>query len=235
MAKPNMTILIVILVLIIIFAILFYIYKYINKDKISGSKTVEFIKYIHDAKDYKKISSGSIPGSAQGNEYNINFWMYINDYIYRIGSPKHVLSKGEMQDINNANPSVTLLSNTNTLRVQVGLQSALGDGGCAGEVSDPGTLEPDYCDVENIPLQRWLCMNISLSNNVIEIFINGELHKSCNLRGFPRQTDGHLHICNNGGFNGFISNLKYSNKALSVSEIKKIYNSGPMNKQGFFN
>ena len=88
--KPSFMILIVILVIVIMFAIVYWLYNYITGEKTSGPKTIEFIRYIHDAKDYKKISNGSIPSSAQGNEYNLNFWMYINDYVYRNGSIKNV-------------------------------------------------------------------------------------------------------------------------------------------------
>ena len=72
-------------------------------NKTQGPKTIEFIKYIHDAKDYKKYLQ-KYPASAQGNEYNLNFWMYINDYTYRIGEMKNVMNKGEMGQEDLSNP-----------------------------------------------------------------------------------------------------------------------------------
>ena len=229
-------ILIVVVVVILVIVGLYFLYRNMS-NKTSGPKTIEFIKYIHDAKDYKKISSGNIPASAQGNEYNLNFWMYINDYTYRIGEMKNVMNKGEMEQEDLSNPGIYLMPNTNTLRVQVGLKT-LAANYCADASGIPEDVSQsdmiDYCDIENIPLQRWLCINVSLTNNIVEIFINGELHKSCTLKGFPRENRGHLHVCNDGGFNGFISNLKYSNRALGVAKIRSIYHSGPLLKKGFF-
>ena len=232
--KPNMLV-IFILISIILFVIAgYYIYQYVTSDNVSGAKTVEFIKYIHDAKDYKKISNGAIPASAQGNEYNINFWMYISDYGPEVGHVKNVMNKGK-QDDSMSNPGIYLLPYDNVLRFQVGLETTSLDA-CR---QDSRSTDPkdyiDVCDVENIPLQRWLNINMSLTNNVIEVFINGKLHKSCTLRGFPRQNRDNLHLCDEGGVNGFIANLKYSNRALPVSKIEKVYNSGPTLKKGFFN
>lgn len=237
--KPSMMIVFVVIIIILIIVGLYFLYKYVSKDKVAGPKTEEFIKYIHDAKDYKKIAGGSIPASAQGNEYNINFWMYVNDYTYRYGEMKNVMNKGEEESEDMSNPGIYLMPTTNTLRVQIGLET-LALNKCADASGSNNSSQPnpedyiDVCDVNNIPLQRWLNFNVSLTNNIVEIFMNGKLHKSCTLRGFPALNRGNLHICNDGGFNGFISNLKYSNKALSVSKIEKIYNSGPLLKKGFF-
>ena len=57
--------------------------------------------------------------------------------------------------------------------------------------------------------------------------MDGNLVKSCILEGFPIINKGDLYICKDGGYNGYISNLKYSNKALSTQEISKIYRAGP--------
>ena len=93
---------------------------------------------------------------------------------------------------------------------------------CGNDVVDSET-----CDIPNFPLQKWVCLNISLRSNVLDIFIDGSLVKSCILEGFPIINKGDLYICKDGGYNGYISNLKYSNKALSTNEITKIYQAGP--------
>ena len=52
-------IVIIIIVIILLLVGGYYLYNYLTKDTVVGIKTVDFIKYIHDAKDYKKISSGA--------------------------------------------------------------------------------------------------------------------------------------------------------------------------------
>ena len=65
--------------------------------------------------------------------------------------------------------------------------------------------------------------------------MDGDLVKSCILSGSPLSTKGDMHVCQDGGFNGYLSNLKYSNKPLSTSTISSIYKSGPTLKKSWFN
>ena len=174
----------------------------------------------------KKIRSGLIPGSSQGNEYTYNFWIYVNDYTYKYNEDKCIMYKGMETDQSSANPGIWLLPNTNTLRVQIGLETGIDK--CAPGLDGEDENEAvDVCDVEDIPLQRWLNFNVSLYNSSLDIFMNGKLHKSCHLKGFPKVNKGHMHICNNGGFNGYISNVKFTNKALPLTMVEGIYKSGP--------
>ena len=219
-------IIIVLVVILVICIIAYFIFNFINRDTVAGIKTKEFIRYIHDAKVYKKVSNSSIPSSAQGNEYNINFWIYINDYTYRYSDMKCIMNKGEVGYEDLSNPGIWLLPNTNTFRVQVGLETGV-DKCTPGLTSEDENEAVDVCDIEDIPLQRWLNFNVSLYNSSLDIFMNGKLHKSCHLKGFPKVNNGHMHICNNGGFNGFISNVKFTNKALPLNTIEGIYKSGP--------
>ena len=81
----------------------------------------------------------------------------------------------------------------------------------------------DECTVENIPIQKWTHVVVSVFNNNIEVYIDGRLRKSCSLRGFPKPNLYNMHVTPNGGFNGFLAQLDYSNAALPVDEIYKIY------------
>ena len=101
--------------------------------------------------------------------------------------------------------------------------------------SNKEKLGCDHCDVKHFPLQKWVSVNISITNNVLDLSIDGKLHKSCVLKGSPRVNDNDLLVCPEGGFNGFISNLKVSSKALSVEDIEKLYKKGPKLKPGILN
>lgn len=91
------------------------------------------------------------------------------------------------------------------------------------------------CDIENIPLQRWLNLNISLHDNVIDIAIDGKLEKSCILAGAPIVTqDNNLFVCRDDGFNGYVANLNVSNKALPLNKVYSIYKKGPVLKKSLF-
>ena len=248
-SKPSSSTVFIIIAVILLVIILavggYFLYKHLNEKKIGAPTTKQFISYIHDASIEKTISNGSIPQSANGNEYNINFWIYVNDYNVGKDKDKCILFKGatrsdaisdsKSDDVTYSNPSVWLLSGVNTLRVVVGIETNYKSAGCptagAVAVTEEECTQPvknkDVCDIEHFPLQRWVNVNITLHDNVIDVFFDGKLKKSTILKGFPITTTGSMFICPNNGFNGYISNLKYSNSAVNVSNIVKMYKNGP--------
>lgn len=84
----------------------------------------------------------------------------------------------------------------------------------------------EKCDINNIPIQRWIHIVIQLHNKTLDVYINGKLRRSCVYENVPLLNDESLHITDNGGFNGEISDLQYFNKAITPSKIYSIYNSG---------
>jgi hypothetical protein len=85
----------------------------------------------------------------------------------------------------------------------------------------------DECTIENIPIQKWVHLVFSIYNNNIEIYMDGKLNKTCALSGYPKPNIYNMHVTPNGGFNGFITQLDYSNAALPVDKIYDIYRKGP--------
>jgi len=230
-----------IVVLVIVLAVAgYFIYKHYKQTRTSNVVTKQFIPSIHDASIDKRINYGSIPESSQGNEYNINCWIYVNDYVYRKDEDKCILYKGDVigaltnaeveNNVNTkCNPSIWLLKNVNTLRVLIGLETKYSKTDCnlTESVCGNNVVDSETCDIKNFPLQKWVNLNVSLRSNVLDIFMDGNLVKSCILEGFPIINKGDLYICKDGGFNGYISNMKYSNKALSTNDINKNYSNGP--------
>jgi len=245
-SSSSIFIVIAVILLVVILCIAgYFIYRYMNEKKASELVTKQFIPYIHDASIQKRMGNGSMPTSSSGNEYNLNFWIYVNDYGVRRNEDKCILYKGDtpngrLDDASvtstgtnpniNCNPSVWLLKNVNTLRVVIGLDSHFASDcnpAATDQACQPGEMDADYCEIDYFPLQKWVDVNIALRNNVIDIFFDGALKKSCILKGPPVVTTGDMLVCPDGGFNGYISNMKYSNKALSADKIESMYKSGP--------
>ena len=68
---------------IIVILILVGTYYYLQRVSIRGAITKSLVKNVEDAKKPRAVSEASIPASMEGNEYSINFWVYISDYVYR--------------------------------------------------------------------------------------------------------------------------------------------------------
>ena len=203
--------------IILVVAIIIGLYYYFQSYSVRGNVTRDFLPFIHDAKIAKRVNQGAIPSSSQGNEYNLNFWVYINDYTYRYNDDKVILNR-------NNNPNVMLSSNTNSLKVLINVEDNLND--IDGEEDDDSSLI-NVCEVKDIPLQRWVNVNLSLNNKVMDIFMDGKLSKTCIINGYPKPNIGSMDITPNGGFNGFISSVRFSNSSLSLNEIGKFYKNGP--------
>lgn len=245
-SKGSSNKIIIIVAVVIVVALLgvfgYYLYQYFNKKK-NLFKTKTLISGIYDASVDKQITNSSMPSSMSGNEYNINVWVYVNDYTYRKEQDKCLFFRGNISSsemlegsehpINkDANPSVWLLKHQNTLRIVTGLDTNYSDSDCGPQTESCGGIDMDYCDVQNFPLQTWVCLNISQRNNVLDVFLNGKLVKSCIMKGSPTTNTGDLFISKKGsdgmtGFNGYLSKLEFANKALSPSDIMKRYKSGP--------
>ena len=91
----------------------------------------------------------------------------------------------------------------------------------------------DYCDIKFFPMQKWVSLNVGLTNNILNVSIDGKLVKTCSLKGAPKIINRDLMVSPGGGFNGFISNLKVSSKELSPDAILELYKSGPTLKAAF--
>jgi hypothetical protein len=82
--------------------------------------------------------------------------------------------------------------------------------------------------VENIPLQRWTCINVSVFNQTVDIYVDGRIAKSTILPRPPAILDAvPLIIAPHGGFDGFLSRIKFSNRTLNPEQIYKRYREGP--------
>ena len=85
----------------------------------------------------------------------------------------------------------------------------------------------DECTIKNIPIQKWSHLVFSVYNNNIEIYLDGKLTQTCALKGYPVPNLFNMHVCPNGGFNGYISNIEYSDMSLPIDTIYSIYKAGP--------
>ena len=251
MSSNKVFIAIGVVLLVIVLAVGgYFLYRYLTSKKALFTSKM-LIPYIYDAQLDKMFTNSSIPSNVSGNEYNINMWIYISDYQYRNDADKCILFKG---DINSSSPlhytddnlkqascSIWLAKGVNTLTVCTGLDTHFSDNDCpqttivgapTKDCSKTDGVSFDKCHVEDFPIQRWVNLNVSLRNNVLDIFMDGSLVKSCILEGTPVINKDNLYISKTGsegmnGFNGYLSKLEYTNKSLSVDNIMKRYKNGP--------
>lgn len=109
--------------------------------------------------------------------------------------------------------------------------------------------------VDYIPLQRWVNISFIIDNKITTVFMDGEIYSVKSTEEFKTlreperdvrnrpldinlivdKTDGNLYIGKNavGGKTtvpGYLSKLQFFNYAMSINEVKAVYESGPLGK-----
>lgn len=195
-----------------------------------------------DGKTRTVIQSGDAP-STGGSDYGFQYWMFLSDWNYRFGSDKDVLKRVAPNNANVVNPRIYLGSVDNTLNVDVSLFPA---GNTTGTSAD-ATGEVQTCSVENVPLQSWFSVSVTVFQRNLDIYINGRLVKSCVLNGVPKPAVGDIILNDNGGFSGSLCNVNYYNGMLGPEDAKSFHARGttcappataggttPVDKDSFF-
>lgn len=186
-----------------------------------------------DAKEMNIISqdpniSNNIPilrskNEQGGIEFTWSVWVYINNLTYRNGQYRHVFHKGNdkimssqdgnrngMVSPNNA-PGLYIGPNTNTITIVM------------------NTFEnvTEEITIDNIPIKKWMNVIIRCNGNILDVFINGTLARRHIFKSVPKQNYGDVYVSMNGGFDGYTSDLRYFDSAISVSKIQDILGKGP--------
>lgn len=164
---------------------------------------------------------------SSGIEFTWSTWIRV-DELSEFDTFQHVFHKGVriydgsgIAQVNNApglylkrTTSVDNTAETGTLRVVMTTDTA--------DIADI-----EHIEVDNIPLKLWVNVIIRMQNTVLDVYINGTVAGRLNLTKVPLQNYHDVYICQNGGFTGKLSNLRYYDNALNIFQISKIVASGP--------
>jgi hypothetical protein len=86
---------------------------------------------------------------------------------------------------------------------------------------------PTIIDVDGVPFNKWFNIVIRVKNKVIDVYINGTISHRKSMTFVPKQNYNDINICQNGGFDGQLSNLQYFSRAISAPEINVMVVRGP--------
>ena len=173
-----------------------------------------------DGKSGKVIAASAIPtsGSASG----LQFWMYIKDWDYKYGQEKHVIDRVDPTNAGVVSPGISLHPTDNTLDINVSVYSS----GTNTSTSDTGSGETQTITVENVPLQSWFSVHVTIFQRNVDVFLNGMLVKSVMLVGVPRPVNGNIIIGDKGGFSGSVCNVQSLPSTITPSIASAFYAAG---------
>ena len=186
----------------------------------SGDKTPAPV----DGKMRTVIPSGEAPSSG-GADWGVQYWMYISDWNYKFGQEKDIMKRIAPNNPGTTAPRVFLSASENTLNVRVSVYPADGQAAAASPGAS-STGDSFTCSVENVPLQSWFAVSVTVFQRNMDIYINGRLVKSCVLPGVPKPAVGDIILNDGGGFSGSVCNLNWYNTMLSPDDAKGFHAKG---------
>ncbi|MEI8286115.1 MAG: LamG-like jellyroll fold domain-containing protein [Actinomycetes bacterium] len=234
--------------LAILYVVLLFIevvYKYFNRLSINR-KVLLPNTYNIDDKSITIPQNPNITGNnhvspsdneRSGIEFSYTFYLNVNPSAFRQEYGLcHIFHKGYSSQFPLLAPGVYMRSDTNTLRVYMNSYKTWNN----------------FIEVENIPIGKWVHIALVVSENSLEIYINGNLAKKMSFEGFaPYQNYQDIQCFSQrritmkksmipsidengfdvfGAMKGQISRLNYFSYALCYAEIQKLMNEGPSSK-----
>jgi hypothetical protein len=169
---------------------------------------------LNDAKKVTKIDATSLAQNNASN-YAYSVWFYIDDWSYRYGEPKIIL--GRLDKDLNPSPSIVLGAIENNLKIETTVYPS-------SQSTDSST---HTCNVDNVPVQKWVNVIASLYGRTMDVYIDGKLVRTCVLPGVAKiANNAPVYVTPMGGFSGYTSNIKYFANSLNPQEAYNLYREG---------
>ena len=205
---------------------------YLVQGKINGSEGLVIKQDSRSSYPVLKYSENE----ATGIEFTYSTWIYLNGETSEQDMFKHVFSKGDlgtgMPSINADGILATSGNNAPALYIKNNSADKTNSGliimdTMKGEGALTIKSEFKYIEINNLPFKQWVNIIIRLQNRILDVYVNGVLTGRKDLEYVPRQNYGPVNVCQGGGFNGNLSNLRYFDSALNVFQINQLVASGP--------
>lgn len=198
-----------------------------------------------DGKVRTVIPAANAP-PGPGSDFGLQYWMYISNWDYKFGANKEVLKRISPQSGTTYGPRIFLSPTDNTLNVQVSIFPSSTAAGASTPGSTSSTGDSFTCSVENVPLQSWFSVSVTVFQRNLDIYINGRLVKSCVLPGVPKVAVGDIIVADSGGFAGSVCNVNTYGSMIGPDATMKFFMAGtncappgdqagkPVDKDSFF-
>jgi hypothetical protein len=236
---------------IVIGIAIYYFYKWLSGD---GEMNEEII--FNPAQGGMPAKSAEMPKPIvpttvslyQGGEFSLTTWIYIADWTVNMGKNKPFL-------IVSGGPSFATMvmylgQHASKLGIRVSTTSDVSgvlNTGFELDTSKLNSIRPTNggpaitpytdidlktCDIENVDLQRWVCITTVLNGRTLDVYIDGKMSRSCVLNGMFKvdsASGGSLSVTLGGlfGFGGLIGQTRVADFAYSPDRVYQNYQSGP--------
>ena len=237
MADSLVSKIIFVFIIIILFFLILRLIVLIMGYLFAPKKSPYIIKGLHEGnkrviKQQDPSSKRSMPlyrskNQEDGIEFSYSVWLNINyrrpGILYN-----HIFSKGSSRSNRVDSNGVYYPNNCPGLYFDGTNKDDKTNNDLVVYMNTYNTIQEEI-RIKNIPMEKWLCVVIRVSNNVVDIYINGIIAKRHILSGVPKQNYEDVIVCGGKlrGFDGQLSNLRYYDYSLNAIEINSISIKGP--------
>lgn len=239
-----MVVIISIISLVIILLLILYIVYRMRRSDLDSITIIKKPFKLYNAGISKPylFRSDKFPQARHGQEYTYSFWLYITSFEVT-STHKVIMMRGfDGNSFASASHLVYMDGQTNKLYFSVRSNQSI--------TNTPLSMIPNSEAsrfltgmVEYVPIQRWVHFAMVVKDNLLTIFMDGEIYTVENVLDLTH-TDasrpifspniGDLNIGSLPGssnMQGYIQHVKYYNHALSLKTIKHdIYDRGPFSR-----
>ena len=222
---------------------LYYLYRYLFGAKGTSSYTLIGKSIPANPAEGTKISVNSdvLPAIYEGGEFTISTWIYVNNWNYRAGYNKGIMSIGGTNldtiriYLGARRPQLMIRMDTFEKQGSVPIGVSLAAAGKnkvftelqtgSGLLDTPSTL----CDLPEIELQRWVNITVAVNGKTVDVYVDGKLSRSCVLPNlFKVDAGGYTaKLLEYGGFGGLLCTTTIYDMALNPDIVYKNYMAGP--------
>jgi hypothetical protein len=160
-----------------------------------------------------EATNGSFPlsfNAPSGLEFTYVWWTVVTDWAYKMGKPKYLWVKGDLNKGEQA-PSVALSPSENSMQINMDTFKGV-----------------DTITIPNLPARKWFHTAIMVHDeNIMDVYINGQLKMSHKLNGIVKQNNSNIKFGVDGGFEGYLSTMKYYNYKLDEGTLQGLVQQNP--------
>lgn len=183
--------------------------------------------------------------TGNANNFAYSVWFFVQDWNYRYGEPKVIFGRmnnassssttGSIPGIGGVDPSPVVYLDGLENNIVIGLGCYPGANQIPANTVDNGTNNTppvgeavlNLCQVNNVPIQRWVNLLVSVYGRTLDVYMDGKLVKTCLLPGVAMvNTSANVFLTPNGGFNGWTSKLQYFANPINPQQAWNIYSKG---------
>ena len=173
----------------------------------------------------KIVDNSKFPVTSSNN-FMYSVWFFIDEYNTNLTEFKIISSIIGLYNSTQFISTLDLVLTPYNNNLGIGITTS-----SLSNVSGINTPTPYYniYYIENIPLQKWNCLIISVTDRTLDVYLEGKLVNSFILENFyMAATNQTLYLGNNSEnfFKGYITRARYQSGGISPQEAYNIYKEG---------